>query len=68
MGGKLDVSQECALAAQKTNHIPGCIKRSVNSRTRVVIIPLYSALLRPCLGDCVQLWGLQQEEDMDILL
>ena len=42
---KLDMSHQCALTAQKTNHIPGCIKRSVASSAREVILLLCSALL-----------------------
>ncbi|GAB0194851.1 cAMP-dependent protein kinase inhibitor alpha [Grus japonensis] len=44
---KLNMSRQCALAAQKANHVLGCIKSSVTSRSREGILPLYSPPARP---------------------
>ncbi|GAB0179118.1 cAMP-dependent protein kinase inhibitor alpha [Grus japonensis] len=46
---KLNMAHQCVLAVQKANHILDCIKTSVTSRWREVILPLYSALIRPHL-------------------
>ncbi|GAB0179185.1 hypothetical protein GRJ2_000383800 [Grus japonensis] len=64
---KLNMSQQCALAGQKANHVLSCIKRGVTSRSREEILPLYSALVRPHLEYCIQLWGPQYRRDMKLL-
>ncbi|KAK4830170.1 hypothetical protein QYF61_008681 [Mycteria americana] len=53
--------------AQKASRILGRIKSSVASSQREVILPLCSALVRPQLEYCIQLWGPQHRKDMDLL-
>lgn len=43
---KLNMTQKCALTAQKSSNILGCIQSSTGSRSREVVLSLCSALLR----------------------
>ena len=49
---RLAMSQQCILVAEKENGILGCVKMSVASRLKELILPLYYALVRPHVGYC----------------
>ncbi|GAB0204228.1 hypothetical protein GRJ2_002888400 [Grus japonensis] len=64
--GLLNMSQQRTLVAKRADSVLQCIKHSITSHSKEVIVPLWTALVQPRLECCVQFW-VPQYKDIKLL-
>ena len=69
MNANMKVSEQCRIAASKGNQVLGMIRRNITYRykEKILIIPLYKAIVRPHLEYCIQAWNPHLRKDVDML-
>ena len=63
----MKVSEQCGIAASKRNQILGLVRRTIMYKEKLLIVPLYKAIVRPHLEYCIQAWRPYRKKDVDKL-
>jgi len=66
--GKLNMSQWCALAAERASHVLWYIMHGIASWSRKVVVLLCTALVWSHLEYCVQFWAPEYRKDIKLLV
>ena len=67
MNANMKVSEQCRIAASKSNQVLGMIRRNITYKDKSLIVPLYKAIVRPHLEYCIQVWSPYIRNDIDML-
>jgi ribonucleases P/MRP protein subunit RPP40 len=60
-------SQQCLAAVNKANSLVGMIRRSIQYKSRGVVVKLFKSLVRPKLEYCIQAWSPYLKKDIDMI-
>ena len=64
MNANMKVSEQCRIAASNGNQVLGMIRRNITYTDKSLIVPLYKAIVRPHLENCIQAWSPYLRKDM----
>ncbi len=64
VASSLKFSQQCKDAAGKANRMLGFINRKISFKTKDIILPVYTSLVRPLLEYAVQFWAPRHVYDL----
>ncbi len=64
---EMSSSRQCGEAIKKANKMLGYIVKSVEFKSREIMLKLYNALVRPHLEYCVQFWTPWYKKDITAL-
>ena len=65
LSADIKVLELCGIAASNGNKICGLIRRNLTYFQ--IILPLYKAIVRPCLKYCILAWRPYHKKDIDML-
>ena len=63
----MKVSEQCRIAASKSNQVLGMICRNITYKEKSLIVTLYKATVRPHLEYCTQVLSPYLRKDIDML-
>ena len=63
----LKFSEQCNTVVKNANSTLGLIRRTIKSKSKRIIIPLYKTLVRPKLEYCVQAWRPHLKRDISVI-
>ena len=65
MNANMKVSEQCiCIAASKGDQVLGMIRRNITYKEKSLIVPLYTAIVRPHLEYCIQAWSPYLRKDI----
>ena len=67
MNANMNVTEQCIIAASKSNQVLGMIRRNITCKDKSLIVPMHKAIVRPHFEYCIQAWSPCLRKDIYIM-